>query len=65
MTNGYTITAGRREFIESRFFQWWLHQPQDYYPSRTDFLELQHPAELHYLAHIYNWDKRDRPEVGS
>jgi hypothetical protein len=56
MTNGYTITAGRREFIESRFFQWWLHQPEDYYPSRTDFLELQHPAELHYLAHIYNWD---------
>ena len=52
----YKISKKRREFIESHFFEWSFGKPDDYVPSKKDFLELSHPAELHYLAYIYNWD---------
>ena len=49
----YTIPKKRIEFIRKHFFQWSFGGSP---PSKDDFLKLDHPADLHYLAYIYNWD---------
>jgi hypothetical protein len=57
----YKIPKKRAEFIEQQFFEWSINQPEDAPPNAKAFSELVHPAELHYLAAIYNWD--DGPQV--
>lgn len=52
----YVIKRKRRHFIKEHFFQWSFHKPVGYLPEKSLFLQLTHPAELHYLADIYNWD---------
>jgi hypothetical protein len=37
-------------------FQWSFLQPDGYLPDKALFNQLAHPAELYYLASIYNWD---------
>ena len=55
----YVVSQARREFIRAHFFEWSFGQPESYVPDRALFLTLAHPAELHYLASIYNWDDGD------
>lgn len=57
----YKISRRRARFIEAKFFQWSLYKPDDTPPDAEAFSKLSHPAELHYLASIYNWD--DGPKV--
>jgi hypothetical protein len=57
----YKLPRRRAKFIEDHFFQWSFNRPDDFPPNSKAFSELSHPAELHYLASIYNWD--DGPEV--
>jgi len=52
----YIVNIARRLFIEQHFFQWSFDKPDDFLPDRKRFLQLTHPAELHYMANIYNWD---------
>lgn len=54
--NRYIVKANRIKFIEKNFFQWSFDKPDDYVPNKEAFNRLNHPAELHYLASIYNWD---------
>lgn len=52
----YKIKIDRINFIRDNFFQWSFHKPDDFIPDKILFNKLTHPAELHYLADIYNWD---------
>jgi hypothetical protein len=52
----YTISKKRIDYIREHFFQWAFRNPEGFLPSKDDFLKLDHPADLHYLAYIYNWD---------
>lgn len=52
----YLIPKSRASFITTNFFQFSFDKPDDFLPSKDLFLQLTHPAELHYLAAIYNWD---------
>jgi len=52
----YRISAARRAFIESNFVEWSFNRPEHFLPDKARFMELNHPAELHYLADVYNWD---------
>ncbi len=52
----YVLERAKCEFIETHFFQWSLSKPTGFLPDWSRFLELTHPAELFYLASIYNWD---------
>ncbi len=52
----YTISKLRQSFIETHFLEWSLNKPGDFIPDKSLFENLCHPAELHYLAYIYNWD---------
>lgn len=52
----YSISSARRKFIEDNFFEWSFGRGDDFLPSKDNFNKLSHPAELHYLAEIYNWD---------
>src|ERR1700761_8698510 len=52
----YVVSHARQEFIRTHFFQWSFGQPESYVPDKALFLSLAHPADLHYLANIYNWD---------
>lgn len=52
----YRISWTRRDFIESHFFEWTVGEIDEFIPDKELFLELNHPAELFYLAAIYNWD---------
>lgn len=54
--NSYLITKERSDFIHEKFFEWSFDKPEDYLPSKKDFDKMTHPAELHLLAYIYNWD---------
>ncbi len=56
MMSTYVLKRARCEFIEKHFFQWSFGQPTEFLPDRAIFQELTHPAELFYLAGIYNWD---------
>jgi hypothetical protein len=52
----YTIPKKRCRFIKKHFYEWSFDKPDDFTPDRDAFNQLAHPAELHYLAYIYNWD---------
>lgn len=54
----YVIPSEKLSFIHDHFFQWSFGKPADFLPSKQAFAQLNHPAELHYLALIYNWDDR-------
>jgi hypothetical protein len=57
----YILTLSRADFIHKHFLEWSFGRPLDQLPDRDKFEMLTHPAELHYLAYIYNWD--DGPVV--
>lgn len=59
--NTYVVTNEKRKFIERNFFEWSFKKSEDFLPEKALFQKLDHPAELHYLAGIYNWD--DGPVV--
>jgi hypothetical protein len=52
----YIIEGKQKGLIRKNFFQWSLRKPDNYVPDKKLFNQLTHPAELHYLADIYNWD---------
>jgi hypothetical protein len=52
----YFISPKMQGFIESNFFEWSFEESDNFLPSKDDFLKITHPAELHFLAYIYNWD---------
>ena len=52
------ISQKRAAFLEANFFEFSF---KEQVPNRELFDSLTSPTELHYLAHIYNWD--DGPEV--
>ena len=52
----HIVSAETCHFIHKYFFEWSSNKPDNHLPDKKRFLALQHPAELHYLAHIYNWD---------
>jgi hypothetical protein len=52
----YVVNRPRREFILTHFFEWSFGQSESFVPDKALFLTLAHPAELHFLANIYNWD---------
>ena len=52
----YKISSERRKYIESMFFEWSFGNPDEFLPEKNKFLNISHPAELHFLAYIYNWD---------
>ena len=52
----YIIQKKRIAYIRENFFQWSFGKPDGFQPSKDTVLHLDHPADLHYLAHIYNWD---------
>ena len=51
----YTLSQDQIDFIEENFFEY-SFENEDELPDKTLFDQLSHPAELFYLAHIYNWD---------
>jgi hypothetical protein len=57
----YFISPFKKRYIIKHFFQYSFHQDDDYLPDKKLFTKLNHPADLFYLAHIFNWD--DGPEV--
>ena len=59
--SAYIISKDRASFVEKHFFEWSFNLPEDSLPDKELFLKLTHPAELHLLAYIYNWD--DGPVV--
>ncbi|OZY86970.1 hypothetical protein CBP51_08255 [Cellvibrio mixtus] len=52
----FRVSFWRKWFIKRHFFQWSLYKPEGFMPNKKLFLKLKHPAELHYLSEIYNWD---------
>ena len=52
----YAIPSKQIDFIIEHFFQFSFGHPEGFLPNKEDFLKLTHPADLHYLAMIYNWD---------
>ena len=54
----FKINKNRTKFIKSNFFQFSFNPDsnEDIEPDRKKFEQLRNPAELHYLAYIYNWD---------
>ncbi|MBO2011415.1 DUF4274 domain-containing protein [Hymenobacter negativus] len=54
----HAISQERANFLEANFFQFSFEERE---PDRTLFDTITSPTELHYMAHIYNWD--DGPEV--
>jgi Domain of unknown function (DUF4274) len=52
----YIVSSKRCRFIEDHFFEWSFGKSDDCRPDQLIFNQLNHPAELHYLASIYNWD---------
>ena len=50
----YTISKKRIAYITDKFFQWSFCGREA--PTKEEFLRLDHPADLYYLVHIYNWD---------
>lgn len=57
----YIVSKSRRAFLDQYFFQWSFGKPDGFLPSKEAFSSITHPAELHYIACVYNWD--DGPEV--
>lgn len=57
----YTISKKRTEFIETNFYEFSFREEE---PSRDLFDAITEPAELHYLAHIYNWEMARRYSAG-
>lgn len=58
----YTLSKSQTLFVDEHFFEWSFDLiSDDAIPDKSLFLQLNHPAELHYLASIYNWD--DSPIV--
>jgi len=57
----YLFSQNRVNYITQHFFQWSLDKPDGFLPEKALFEKLDHPADLHYLASIYNWD--DDPVV--
>lgn len=49
----YVVSRQRAVFLESNFFEFNFREQE---PDRTLFDTITDSAELHYLAHIYNWD---------
>jgi len=60
-TDLYKISKARRASLDETFFQWSFGKSDDFLPEKSSFESINHPAELHYIAYIYNWD--DGPEV--
>ena len=54
--SAFVVDKAKRDFIRAHFFEWSFGQPDGFTPDRALFATLTHPAELHYLASIYNWD---------
>jgi len=54
----YKISAKRAELLNSNFFEFSF---TDKKPDKKLFDSITEPAELHYIAEIYNWD--DGPEL--
>lgn len=54
----YVIHKDRATFIHNNFFEFSFNEESndEIEPDRQKFEQLVHPAELHYLASIYNWD---------
>lgn len=52
----YIIQKTRVSFIQEHFFEWSFGKPKSFQPNRDAFSNLDHPADLHFLAYIYNWD---------
>jgi hypothetical protein len=52
----YILSKSKCDFIRQNFFQWSFERPADHIADQNLFKKLTHPAELHYLAKIYNWD---------
>ena len=51
----YKLSQDKIDFIEEHFFEFSFDN-EDELPDKKFFAQLSHPAELFYLAHIYNWD---------
>lgn len=49
----HSISQKRADFLEENFFELSSHDRE---PDRALFDSITDPAELHYLADIYNWD---------
>jgi hypothetical protein len=58
LNTAHAISQERVDFLEANFFQLSLEERE---PDRALFDTITDPIELHYLAHIYNWD--DGPKV--
>ncbi|MFD2721493.1 DUF4274 domain-containing protein [Hymenobacter monticola] len=54
----HAISQERAKFLQEHFFEFSF---KDSTPDKNLFDSITSPAELHYLAYIYNWD--DGPEV--
>ena len=52
----HRISQSRAEYIKKNFFEWSFNKQDDFIPNKSKFELLNHPAELHYLVNIYNWD---------
>lgn len=52
----HTISLSRCALIMEHFVGWSFGQPDDFQPDKRLFEQLDHPADLHYLADLYNWD---------
>ncbi len=58
----YMIPPLRKVFIWKNFFEFSFgKENEDYTPNKDLFNRLKHPAELFYLANIYNWDDGPLP----
>ena len=51
----FKLCQDKIDFIEEHFFEFSFDN-EDGLPDKKLFEKLSHPAELFYLAHIYNWD---------
>ena len=52
----YNISISQASYIQKNFIGWSFDKPNDYIPDKKIFSQLNHSAELHYLANLYNWD---------
>jgi len=52
----YLISNDKIQLIIDNFFEWSFGKPSNFIPDKALFNSFTHPAELHFLADIYNWD---------
>lgn len=52
----YLIPNDKLKLIEDSFFEWSFGKPENFIPDQVLFDTFEHPAELHFLADVYNWD---------